>query len=223
MKPVLKKVWHFIWVDESVLSWLVNVVLAFVIIKFLVYPGMGFALGTSHPIVAVVSGSMEHDGSFDEWWNSNALCHNQTGNREVACTQAEHYSGYGISREEFKRFRFSNGFDRGDLMLLVGSRSDSIAIGDVLVFSRSETDPVIHRVVRAWEDESTQVYYFRTKGDHNTRSYAGGNINEISIHEDRLIGRAVLRLPYLGWIKIIFVEQVLCRSDECIFKRLGRG
>ena len=48
------KVWWFLWEDDSVWSWLANIVLAFVLIKFIVYPGLGLALQTSHPIVAVV-------------------------------------------------------------------------------------------------------------------------------------------------------------------------
>ena len=83
-----KSVWYFIWEDNSLLSWAVNVILAFVIIKFLLYPGLGFIFATTHPIVAVVSGSMEHQGSFDSWWGSTALCN---GNY---CSQEEYYSLY---------------------------------------------------------------------------------------------------------------------------------
>ena len=63
-RKILKRVWYFIWEEDSIWSWLVNIILAFVLIKYVVYPGLGFLLGTSHPIVAVVSGSMEHDGSL---------------------------------------------------------------------------------------------------------------------------------------------------------------
>ena len=62
------KVWYLIWYEDSVASWIVNVILAFLIIKFLIYPGLGLLFGTNLPIVAVVSESMQHEGSFDEWW-----------------------------------------------------------------------------------------------------------------------------------------------------------
>ena len=52
------KVWYFIWHDDSVWSWIVNIILAFLLIKFIVYPGLGFLLETEYPVVAVVSGSM---------------------------------------------------------------------------------------------------------------------------------------------------------------------
>src|SRR3989344_4063733 len=101
-----KRVWNFIWKEDSPLSWIINIILAFVIVKFLIFPGLGFILNTSHPVVAVVSCSMEHRDPFikgpcsfnhvnlDEWWpyNNQWLVDN------------------GFTKEEFKSWRFSNGF-----------------------------------------------------------------------------------------------------------------
>ena len=71
-KKLLKKTWHFIWEEDSIWSWIVNVILAFILIKFIVYPGLGLLLSTSHPVVAVVSESMEHNEmKFDDWWDKN--------------------------------------------------------------------------------------------------------------------------------------------------------
>src|SRR3989339_334584 len=70
-KNLLKKLWHFIWEDNSVWSWIANIALAFILIKFIVYPGLGFILSTSHPVVAVVSESMEHNMNFYDWWEEN--------------------------------------------------------------------------------------------------------------------------------------------------------
>ena len=94
-KKALRKAWWFIWEDDSIWSWIANIVLAFVLIKFIVYPGLGLILGTNYPIVAVVSGSMEHDGSFDDWWSSSAICSNSE------CSQEEWYNNKGISKSEF--------------------------------------------------------------------------------------------------------------------------
>ena len=73
VKKDLRKIWYFIWEDNSIWSWIVNVILAFVLIKFIVYPGLGFLLTTSHPVVAVVSESMEHNLRFDDWWEKNGI------------------------------------------------------------------------------------------------------------------------------------------------------
>jgi signal peptidase I len=186
----LKKLWYFVWHEDSAWSWIVNVALAFLIVKFLVFPGLGFALSTSHPVVAVVSGSMEHDGSFDDWWGDQGVW----------------YAERGIDVEQFKKFSFKNGFNKGDIMVLRGKDASSISVGDVLVFQGGRPDPVIHRVVQAWEQEG--VHFFQTKGDHNPDSIAGGFAYELEINEDRIIGVAVMRVPLLGWVKIGFVELI---------------
>jgi hypothetical protein len=203
-KKNLKLFWWFIWEDDSVWSWLVNVVLAFVIIKFIVYPGLGFLLNTGYPIVAVVSGSMEHDGNFDQWWSSAAIC--STNER---CTQEQFYAEYNISKEEFRNFRFRNGFNKGDIMVLYGVKTKDLKIGDVLVFNSFKPDPIIHRVVRIYEMNG--MPYFQTKGDHNPKSFDQlGGIDETRIQENQIqnTGKAVLRIPYLGYIKIWFMNLI---------------
>jgi len=190
-----KKVWYFIWEDDSWASWFVNIILAFVLIKWIVYPVLGLLLATSHPIVAVVSSSMEHDeGSFDAWWQSKAICSDG-----YSCTQAEYYTSLGITKDEFEEFTFRNGFNRGDIMLLYRTKPEKVEPGDVIVFLANRPDPVIHRVVQTGQDDGT--YIFKTKGDNNMDSF----YFESYIPDDHYIGRAVFRVPYLGYIKIGFV------------------
>jgi signal peptidase I len=197
-KKILKKIWYFLWESNSIWSWLANVIIAFVLIKFAVYPGLGLMLGTSHPIVAVVSGSMEHDGNFDEWWNSVAICDGRT------CTQKDFYTSYNITKEEFLSFKFEDGFNAGDIMVLIGSSPEKIRIGDIVVFNSYRPDPIIHRVVEI--EQKDDKYYFKTKGDHNLESISSEALNETRISSDNLVGKAAVRVPYLGWIKIGFVN-----------------
>jgi len=224
-KSALKKIWHFIWEEDSVASWSVNIILAFVLIKFLVYPGLGLIFGTNYPIVAVVSGSMEHNTvplctnynyqnncltydptygeicgkrfektyfmSFDTYWNTCGDWYKQNTN---------------ITKEEFKDFRFKGGFNTGDIMILFGTKAENVKVGDTIVFTTSaRPDPIIHRVVKIWQDENGQLF-FQTKGDHN--SGINIQVNEQKISKDRYIGRAAIRVPYLGWIKIGFVNFI---------------
>ena len=178
-----KKIWNFIWKEDSVWSWIVSLILAFIIVKFIIYPLIGLVLGTGFPIVAVVSESMEHDGmNFDEWWDS----------------KGGWYEERDISKEEFFSFKFKNGFNKGDVMVLIGKESKDINIGDVVVFKSNLEYPVIHRVVEKELEDGD--YYFQTKGDNNEAS----SNSEMKISEDRIIGKAVVRLPLLGWIKIWF-------------------
>ncbi|MBI2654548.1 signal peptidase I [Candidatus Woesearchaeota archaeon] len=186
-----KKVWYFIWEDESIWSWIVNIILAFVLIKFIIYPGLGFLLSTSHPVVAVVSESMEHNNGFEQWWEK----------------AGKWYVENGISKEDFEDFPLKNGFDKGDIIALKGKKPENIEIGDVVVFWSAKKDPIIHRVVKKWQDKG--VYYFQTKGDNyktNPMSIRNAFLDETKVSENQLVGYAVLRVPLLGYIKIWFVE-----------------
>ena len=186
-RKLLKTTWYFIWEDNSIWSWLINIVLAFVLIKFIVYPGLGFLLSTSHPVVAVVSGSMEHNMEFDGWFGQNN----------------DWYIENGIDMEEFEEFSFKNGFNKGDIMFLVGRSAKNIDVGDVIVFNSFRKDPIIHRVVKKIQDDNG--IYFQTKGDNNPDSIKNNKLDETSIREDIIIGKAIIRIPLLGYIKIWFV------------------
>ncbi|MDO8740837.1 MAG: signal peptidase I [Candidatus Woesearchaeota archaeon] len=200
----LKKTWHFIWHEDSLLSWIVNIILAFVLIKFIVYPGLGLVLGTSHPIVAVVSSSMEHHQQFDEWWASRALC--ESG----ACNQGQFYAKYNVTKEDFQKYPFAKGFNIGDIMFLRKADPKSVKMGDIIVFrSPYRSDPIIHRVIKKWTDGN--IYYFRTKGDNN----AGHVQDELQITEAQLVGKTLFRVPYLGYVKIGFVKFL------CVFGKFN--
>ena len=189
-KRTWKKIWHFIWEDNSVWSWLVNVILAFIIIKYIVYPGLGFLLQTTHPVVAVVSESMEHQGNFDDWWQKSG----------------KWYAENSINKEDFQSFPLESGFDKGDIMVLKGKKAENIKIGDVVVFWSGKT-PIIHRVVKKWNGKGD--YYFMTKGDNyktNPLPIKSSLLDETKVSEEQIVGNAVLRIPLLGYIKIWFVE-----------------
>ncbi len=184
VKKTWKKTWHFIWEEDSLASWLVNILLAFVLVKFIIYPGLGLLLGTNYPVVAVVSGSMEHLGyGFEDWWSIN---------------ERVYEDNFNISEEEFNNYIFIDGFNRGDLIVLVGAKE--IDRGDVIVFRGAGSEPIIHRVVIA--EYRNDSFFIQTKGDNNF----GSRGDEINITQDRIIGKAKFRMPYLGWFKLGFLK-----------------
>ena len=190
LKKQIGKIWYFIWEDNSIWSWIVNIILAFVLIKFIVYPGLGLILSTSHPVVAVVSSSMEHNMNFEAWWEENK----------------DWYMENGINEDDFETSSFRNGFNKGDIMVLVGKDAKNIEVGNVIVFRSSKKDPIIHRVVKKFGNDND--IYFQTKGDNNEDSIKNDALDETNIMEDVIIGKAVLRVPFLGYIKIWFVEAL---------------
>jgi len=194
-----------VWKEDSLLSWAVSIALSFIIIKFLIYPGMGFVLGTNLPVVAVISESMEHNGDFDSWWSSQATC------SYGRCTQADWYAEKDISKDDFLNFPMRSGFDKGDIIILRGADYENLHIGEVIVFQSGLAYPIIHRVV-----EKDDV--ISTKGDHNTKQITDPKLNEKYISKDKLIGRAWLRIRWLGYIKIWFVDLVRCLTLQgCSF------
>ena len=191
----IKKFWHFLWYEDSFLSWVVNIIFAFVLIKFAIYPGLGFILGTTHPVVAVVSESMEHNKGFDEWWENSKNWYGQNG----------------ITKEQFSNFKLKNGFNKGDIMVLHGKKAEDINAGDIIVFVSSKPDPIIHRVVKKTKKDG--LYYFTTKGDnYKTNPYPIKDkifgLDETDIKENQVIGAALLRIPFIGYIKIGFVNII---------------
>lgn len=205
-----KRTWHFLWKEDSILSWIVNIILAFVLIKFLIYPGIGLLLGTNLPIVAVISESMEHNGNFDQWWNGAVICQEELFNK-TKCTQADWYSTRDISKEEFLNYPMHNGFNKGDIIILKGVDFENLEKGEIIVFQSKLSYPIIHRVV-----EKNDV--IQTKGDHNQAQIISNKLNEKYITRDQLIGKAWIKIPFLGYIKIWFVDLIKCITlNGCSF------
>ena len=109
---------------------------------------------------------------------------------------------YGL----FSNFNFKNGFNKGDIMIMYGKKPGNIKLGEVIVFRSGRPDPIIHRVIRKWELGGK--YYFQTKGDNNKDSIKTQQLDETNIAENEVVGKAVLRVPLLGYIKIGFVEML---------------
>ena len=73
------------------------------------------------------------------------------------------------------------------------------------MFKSLRPHPIIHRVVNRWQEGGS--YYFQTKGD-NYRTNPFSLQEEMRISSDRVVGKAVAKIPYLGYIKIWFTDFV---------------
>jgi signal peptidase I len=218
-----KKVWDFFWNEDSVASFFANVLVAFLVIYFILYPVLGMVLGTSFPIVAVVSESMEHSASAvcQEIDQVSGRCSKYSSTTKTICgnnidnflDSFDNYwdvCGYWyderrIPKEQFDSFPMKNGFNKGDVIILFESTPQNTDVGDVLIFQANRAQPIIHRVVDKYEELG--VTFYQTKGDHNSNTISSP-LQENKIHENRVFGKAWIRLPYLGWIKILFADLV---------------
>ena len=213
-----------IWSGDTWWAFFVHIGLALLLIRFVLYPLLGVIFATGFPIVAVVSGSMEHayvpfsslpapEGQMIYQYcdkvnlrSSPFFIRKEFTDFSVFWQNCgDWYEQKNITAERFSKFPFLHGFNTGDIMILYGTKSDRIEVGDVIVFgSNVRADPIIHRVVATRHEETG--YYFTTKGDHNAQIFSA--IGEDRIHDSRYLGKAVLRIPYLGWVKIYFTKLI---------------
>ena len=195
LKDQLKSFWKWLWESESLLSYVVFIILIFIVIKLIFFPLLGLIMGTSLPLAIVESSSMDHSIVKDDLGRLTLCGTFYTQKTDVNYWEqcgAWYGANTNIAEADFNTFPFSNGFNKGDLMIIVGR--SQIEVGDVIIFEAGTRHPLIHRVI------STDP--LATKGDHN----AGQLPTETSISENVIVGEAVVRIPYIGWLKLFFVE-----------------
>jgi signal peptidase I len=180
-KDGLKKFWKFLKKD-SWASFAITLLLAFIIIKFIFFPGLSLITGTALPLVIVESCSMYH--------SENGL---------ENTFESPIYEEYGISIGDTGNWDFQNGFSKGDIIFVVGTKD--IEVGDVIIFNGGWQHPLIHRVVEVGDN-------YTTKGDNNPAVYPFDE----NISKDQIIGKALFKVPFIGWAKLIFFEAG--RSDD---------
>jgi len=92
-------------------------------------------------------------------------------------------------------------FSKGDILILQGIPQEQLKVGDIIVFSPEPGQtPVVHRIIEVNPDGT-----FQTKGDNNN----GQLPFEKRIEPQEIHGKAVLIIPYLGWLKIGMMEYFL--------------
>jgi len=191
-KKFFKRFWWLLWKDDSFKGWIFSVVFLFLFIKFIFFPFLTLATGTSMPLAIVESCSMYHEdglfstaSGFDLWWE----------------THENKYDRFEIEKEEFKDFSLRKGFNKGDILFLLKANPEKLEVGDIIIFNANQRNPVIHRIVEIKEKNGEKI--FSTLGDNNP-----DQINfEKEIKENQIIGKASFRLvPYAGWIKLMFYD-----------------
>jgi len=218
----IRRVWNWIWNSDSFLSWVIAVALIFVFVKFIFFPVLSLIMGTGLPLAGVESSSMDHQIVKDDSGRLG-LCGKRYSEEEKQHIDfneyweicGEWYEGNDIGKENFSKFPLKNGFRKGDIIVVWGRFTPKI--GDIIIFKPNPEStaprPIIHRIVEISDLEINEIdgeKIYETKGDHNAFQLTSGNnlyrTDETSINEEQIIGKAVLRIPLLGWPKIWLVE-----------------
>jgi signal peptidase I len=184
IKERLKKFWKFLNGD-SWQSWIVSLILILIFIKLILFPGLSLLTGSPLPLVVVESCSMYHESDFEGWWDKNSGW----------------YESKNITKEQFQNFPFKFGLNKGDIILVMNKGDYNL--GDIIIFNANSKYPLIHRIV-------TQEP-LGTKGDHNMDQIVS---LEKEITEDNILGKSYLKIPLLGWIKLIFYEFKKPQSER---------
>jgi len=162
--------------EDSWPSFIVGLLIALIVIKFIIFPVLTLITGSALPLVIVESCSMYHQFDLDQ------------------IVQNRIYSDNGITYENTSNWVLKNGFTKGDIIIVLGPKN--LKVGDVVIFNAGQTNPIIHRIV------NIQNETYSTKGDNNF----GQLPVEKSISKDQLVGKAVFKIPAIGWIKLIFFD-----------------
>jgi len=214
----IKKAWDWVWNSNSITSWIIALILIFVFVKFIFFPllslVMGFSIhsiiaGTSLPLAGVESSSMDHQIVIDDKGTLNLCGESYTKEEKEYIDFDTYWSLCGnwyekrnITKEEFSKFSLKNGFAKGDIIIVWGKFTPKV--GDIIIFKpnsdSSAPRPIIHRIIKI-EDG-----IIGTKGDHNGDQLVPKNnyygTDETNIEESQIIGKAILKIPYLGYLKI---------------------
>jgi signal peptidase I len=196
-RELWKKFWFLLWKDDSFKGWIFSLVILFIFIKFIFFPGLSLVTGTSLPLAIVESCSMYHKGNlfanFDSWWERHD----------------EKYSKFTINELDFQDFILKNGFNKGDILFIIRANPEKLQEGDIIIFNANQKNPIIHRIIDIRENGEERI--FSTIGDNNKGQLSFEN----SVTEDMIVGKAVLRVaPYLGWIKLVFFEWQKPESER---------
>lgn len=192
--------------NEGWVGVIFSVFLGIVFATFFYYVVLATVFQTTLPVVAVFSGSMDHDRnefgypcekvvanykeSFNNWWD---VCGGT-------------YAQFDITKEKFSQFPFKDGFKTGDMPVVQGKAD--YKEGDIIVYraltcdtrALVEKEPIIHRIVKI--DERGVIH---TKGDHNAGQ---NNLYENCIQKDQVFGKVIFIIPKLGYVKVLATKIV---------------
>lgn len=222
----VKKYWHWVWHSDSIWSWLVALVIIFIAVKFIFFPTLSLIFGNELPLAGVESSSMDHYSLKScIRYDLNLNCIEQSSDYEICgkkfdkktslnfdkywSTCGSWYEEKNITKEQFSKFQLKDGFRKGDVIIVWGRFTPKI--GDIIVFKPNSDSiaprPIIHRIVKINEDGT-----YQTKGDHNEKQLTKDNnsykTDETHITKEQIIGKAVVKIPLLGYPKIWFTNFI---------------
>jgi len=177
MQKKTKKYKNQMWQRSSFLVRAMIIFLIFVAGILIIFLNLPLIFRGYLTLTVVESSSMSHQIDFNEYWTA----------------YGNWYEENNISKQQFSEFPLKNGFNKGDVIIVW--KTSELKIGDIITFKKAfdSKKPIIHRIVSIDKQGIIQ-----TKGD-NTRNQSK---SETNITQNQIIGKAILKIPLLGWPKI---------------------
>lgn len=118
----------------------------------------------------------------------------------------EKYLRYNITEEEIKNWPFGEGINKGDVVIIfpVKDPLKDIKEGDVVLYMGVDGKPIMHRVIKIINTSNNICFVIM--GDNNPAPIYYQR--EDCMPPDRIIGKVVFRIPYLGMPKVLLTELI---------------
>ncbi|BBL45575.1 signal peptidase [Nanobdella aerobiophila] len=108
------------------------------------------------------------------------------------------YSTYNITINNFTEFPYPNGLYIGDIVIILPINTQYLQIGDMILYkgiSIYSGEDIFHRII-GYNNTN-----FIIMGDNNPGPIVFENENDMP--PNRIVGTGILRIPFLGYIKIL--------------------
>lgn len=167
------------WKNEYLQTTIMILLMIMVVFSF--WFGLRLALNTDYPVLAVASGSM---------------CLVQPYKEGQVCDGWSHPFGRTLHEGDLIVVQRVNPED-----IYAAPYNETGRSGDILVFRQSagSEDLIVHRAI-SWYDNTTVV----TQGDGNS---APGPPAEGKVPVDLVVGKVILRIPWVGHLSLLMREQ----------------
>lgn len=214
--------------NHSLRSWLIYIFFA-ALFAFIIYNAIGLVMGTSFPLVIVLSGSMEPEyyrgdiivlqGVNPETLNAPVIELNHSLKNVPSYEYLQTYCSANNSPDialpcdHFKlqvlnRQTTLIDFSTTELHFLNGEKlSISKEGATVVYFSSQQQKPIIHRTVAVLK--TLDGTYVLTKGDSpkNPLIDQEAGITFFATPVSELQGQALFKIPLLGYVKLILIDD----------------
>ena len=203
--------------DEAI-DWGVYLISALVF-AYAIYSIFGLLLGTTSPMVIVVSGSME-----PIYFRGDVVVLQGKHIDEIKAQTIELNENLdGKHFDEFAspiRARVDESFETVSIEFDNGKRIDLDKKGDIIVyFSSSREEPIIHRIVA--KIKANDGVYFLTKGDSENNPFIDQELCGIQsggikrycvapypIKAEEVEGTALFKVPLIGYVKLLVFDDI---------------